>query len=420
MREIVIVITDLYLSPAPALRDPTAFTDSNSAASALPGLEQIARFGERQGLADGWRAWLARWLGRSDLAQAAPASVAAASVAAAANTMPAVAVAPAAFVAPTASVAPPASVAPAVNQGPPPVQGVAQQSAARAWIATPVHFAAGLTALHFDRRGILRLPRAQLEPLALDFQRSFLDSHLSLAPLDSGDFLLFQPAVPEVRTTEPARIAGADVAAALPNGAGATVLRRLGAELEMWLHEHAVNRERASRNEPPISTLWLWGGGPATLSGASSSHDSASARLPVSAHVAVATPLVAPAPAPASPTASDLPRAFGSDSYLTGLWRLCGSDTRPLPEQIDSAFSYAQSAVVVVEAGQGLRTNESWTLYDALANLDRRFIAPAVEALRRDDVDAVSILANDRRLVLNPRDHFKIWRRPRTGLAGLR
>jgi hypothetical protein len=32
-------------------------------------------------------------------------------------------------------------------------------------------------------------------------------------------------------------------------------------EIEMWLFEHAVNAARAARGVPPITGLWLWGGG---------------------------------------------------------------------------------------------------------------------------------------------------------------
>jgi hypothetical protein len=49
VRELVIVIQDLYLPEAPAAGVPLA----------LPGLEFVARFGTRVSLAHGWRAWLA-------------------------------------------------------------------------------------------------------------------------------------------------------------------------------------------------------------------------------------------------------------------------------------------------------------------------------------------------------------------------
>ncbi len=225
--------------------------------------------------------------------------------------------------------------------------------------------------MHFDARGILSLLPEEQQALARDFP----DPSMQLVPLSSGEFLLFQPPAPAVTTTEPARIASGHVAEALPKGEGASRLRRLGAEIEMWLHEHPVNRARASRNQLTISTLWIWGGGTG----------------------------VAP-----RATLDTLPRAFGSDSYLHGLWRSCGGAPQPLPEQLD--FTHDEgSAVLVVEAGRM-----------SLAELDRRFIAPAVDAVRRGKMARVSLLANDRCLAMSSSAHRKFWRRQRHVLESLR
>ncbi len=313
MRETVIVISDLYVPGTPA-----------PAPLALPGLDLIARFGDCSRLDSGWRDWLARHVGRQDIAQA-PVS----SVAAAGRTL----------------------------------------TSKSVWMATPLHLAAGLTTLHFDARGILQLSAHELAQLALDFQRTFHDA--SLMPLESGDFLLLRDTLPATITTEPARIVGGKVADALPRGEGASQLRRFGAEIEMWLHGHAVNLAR----ELPISTLWIWGGG-------------------------AYTPL-------ARSTADALPLAFGSDSYLGGLWQLCGGEARPLPRQLDA--TYAGSVVLVLESGRM-----------SLSEIDRDFIVPALDALRAHAVERVTILANDRCLALTSSGQRKFWRRARSALETLR
>ncbi len=345
MREIVIVLADLYLTGAGSASQGGR---AQVVDTVLPGLDQAVRFGEIVAVNRAWRPWLAAWAGRPDLARAQPASIAAAAAA-----------------------------------------GAPQDSSATAWIATPLHLAAGMTTLHADFRSRLYLPPAELAQLARDFANTFHDSGFHLEPLESGDFLLFLPSVPAAQTTEPARLVVADVAASLPTGLGAAYLRRLGAEIEMWLHSHPLNLARAARRQPPVSTLWLWGGGSATLAGSA---------------------------APPHPPVL----AFAADAYVHGLWRLLGNHSRALPEQLDAVFGYPdlQQAAVVLEVGQALRTHESWTVLDALAETDRLFIAPAIQALRRG-LDRVSILANDRHLVVNARDHLKLWRRPRAALDGL-
>jgi hypothetical protein len=326
MHEIVIVISDLYLPDTPGV-PPVA----------LPGLDRIARLGERLPLDRGWREWLARWVGRPDQQQAPVSTIA----------------------------------------------GAGHADAATTWMATPLYLAAGLTTLHFDARGILRLSAGELEALALDFSRAFHD--VSLVPLESGEFLLLQSVAPVAITTEPARIVGGNVAASLPKGAGAPTLRRLGAEIEMWLYEHPINVARAGCGELPISTLWIWGGGARTT---------------------------------LRPSSAALPRAFGSDSYLQGLWRLCGGEAQSLPQQLDA--TYAGSVVLAVEAGRMSRANTPWSLPELLAEVDRRFVMPALELLQRRSVQRVSILANDRLLVLNSGSLRKFWRQARPVLERLR
>jgi len=202
-----------------------------------------------------------------------------------------------------------------------------------------------------------------------------------------------------------------DLEASLPNGPDAAVLKRLGAELEMWLHGHPVNEARARRGELPVSTLWPWGGGPALrLQDAATMHGGAAM------HGATAMRGAA-----ADPSAS--PRVFGSDPYLVGFSSLTGLQLRPLPERLPdpTAWPPARRVVLVAEITALLQANPAWTMFEALAHLDRAFIVPAIEALRAGAVSSVLVIANDIRLQVGRRDHLRFWRRrPKSGSAALR
>ena len=337
MREIVIVIADLYLPHG-------ANGTGGAAAGAVPGIESAGRFGERAALRHGWREWLARAVGREDLAGAAPACVAAAAV----------------------DVAP--GGAPAGASGTP-------------WIATPLHLTAGAARLYLDHRGVLRLPRAELAALAAAFQDTFAVSGCSLTPLSSGDFLLRTAGIAPVATIEPARCAGNDVAEALPRGAAAAPLRRLVAEIEMWLHGQALNEARVRRGEPPVTTLWPWG---------------AEGR----------------AVQPGRRAGGATLRAFGADPYLSGLWHLQADVCRALPQRLQEVLEDELACGVVLV----LQTDGHYTLAQALARLDERFVSPALKALRRGEVSSVTLIANDTRVTLRRHSHLRLWRRPRAGL----
>jgi hypothetical protein len=128
------------------------------------------------------------------------------------------------------------------------------------WLATPVHFVAGIDTLRLHPAGLLPLPGPEQQALAADFARVFAGSGWTLLPSGRRELVLLGPAA-VARTTDPARWLGADPSAGLPAGAGAAPLRRLGAELEMWLHEHPVNLGRAARRQLVATALWLWGQG---------------------------------------------------------------------------------------------------------------------------------------------------------------
>lgn len=352
LQEALIVVPDLYF---PRDMDPRAAGEA-----ALSGLEHMARFGERRLLGGDWRPSLSRWAGNeAALTELAPAVLAAAS-------------------------------ARELASGP---ETSAAQQRSTAWIASPVHLVASLTSLHLDRRSVLYLDASELHDLAADFERIFRSSGHRLAPLECGSFVLFAPDTALVNTLEPARATAVGVAEALPHGPGAPALRRLGAEIEMWLHDHPLNEARQRRGALAVTSLWLWGGGRRS-----------------------ALPEI-----DASASRTDAPIAFGSDPYVQGLWSHMGAEIQPLPDQFAEILRYprARGAVLVIEAGRMLQSNRNWTLPEAVAEIDRRFLLPAVQALRRGSLGQLQLWANDWALGLRASDRLRLWRRGRPGLAGL-
>jgi hypothetical protein len=350
VHELVLVLSDFYVSQETPDRElPAGVT--------LPGFHHVARFGTRSKLSSGWRPWLSRWLIGADVG--AIATVAAASTPSAARLVA------------------PGSVA---------------------WVATPMHLIAGMTSIHVDRRSILRLDASDQEMLAADFQRVFHDSGFHLRPLEAGDFLMLGPQMPLTDGEEPARALGGSMG---QHADSSTALRRLGAEIEMWLHDHPMNDTRRRRGELPVTALWLWGAGAATGRG-----DVGTTGYGAGGH---------------PPAAADDTLVFGRDSYLQGLWALRGAKVSPLPQQLADVFGYphAQRAVLVIEIGVMLQSNPKWTFFDAVADIDRRFIAPAVAALNGGQCRRLVVLANDYERTLRASDRLKFWRRARPGLSGL-
>lgn len=340
MGELVIVIADVYLGLGAGSDAPAP----EPARGMLPGIEALRRFGRGRSLEGSWREWAARWLGLERYAALPPASVAAAALE-----------------------APPGPVV---------------------WLAEPLHLTEGVGRFHLQRRGRLRLEPDECARLAADFTSVFDGSGLALVALPSGAFLLGAPAGEPVRTSEPARLPAGTVAEALPSGAGAAPLRRLGCELEMWLHGHPLNEARRVRGQPPVSTLWIWGGGGAPAE-----------------------------PVPGAPGATEV---FGMEAYVAGLARLGGRECRAVAPRWPYAPRVAIArALHTLEVSVELQRRPEVGLLEGLMELDRAWVEPAVRALADGSLRRLWLLANDRVWSMRARDRWRRWRRARLGLEAL-
>jgi hypothetical protein len=126
------------------------------------------------------------------------------------------------------------------------------------FVATPVHYLAEMNNVRLANDGVLSLDAAEAAALALDFNREWRGAGVDLWASAQRLFCSFDAPIGAV-THDPAAARGLHLAEFLPAGTDAARLRRLMSEMEMWLFDHAVNRAR--RQAPRVSSLWLWGGG---------------------------------------------------------------------------------------------------------------------------------------------------------------
>lgn len=338
MRELVIALSDLYLAEEP---DASLLT---LGPGSVAGLEQLARFGTRRPLPVGWRAWVAGWLGREDLAALAPARLAAL----------------------------------ALDAGP--------VAAGTAWFASPVHLHAGLARVHLPADALLRLAPEEAAQLTRDFAAEFGAAGYALAAPRAGSELLLRTPRPwQVRSREPARSLGAELPVDLAVGPDAPALRRLAAELEMWLHRLPLNAQRVARGQRPITGLWLWGGEGEAAEPARAGHT--------------------------------LPGAWGDDAYIGAVWHLLGGRMQGLPAAAGQLLAEGhERGIIVLQLGAEPAGAAAGA---PLAQLDAQWLRPACAALRRGALARLTLLANDRALTLERRGLLRFWRRRRPGLSGL-
>ncbi len=379
------------------------------------------RFGTHEELPRGWRSSLAAWLGREDLAAANPGAVAACA--------PSVAARPS-MQSESSTLSRPSILA---RPSPPPARGT--PTSHWVWLAEPVHLTASLTSVHLAPQGRLRLNETDQAQLCGAFNEAFAETGYTLVPTRSGRFLAIGPPLPEeVATIDPARCLGSTIADALPRGHAAGALRRLGSEIEMWLHEQPLNVQRARAGRAPVSALWLWGGGsPLAEPGA-----------PLLSRELGAPPLPRGPGAEGIGNRSPTNAIFGDDPYVEGLSHLVGVTCGPAARSLASIAAAADRAIVQLElfspsAEPGAPSGEpaapsgasdmpmdaiamplaALAAPDALAAFDRQWIEPALERLSRREIERLVVVANDRRVSMMRRDRLKRWRRPRSALVAL-
>jgi hypothetical protein len=310
---------------------------ANTLRPSLPMLEALLSRSHRSELGSDWRGWLA--------ASAAPGELSQFSL---------------------------ASIAGAAFRGP----VITQPESTGYWLATPVHFFAGLDSIHLHPTGLLTLNPEEQQMLVADFARVFCDSPWRLELLGQRELLLSGPQI-ETHTSDPSLFLGSDPSAGMPSGAGAAALRRLGSEIEMWLHEHRVNQARQTRAEMPVSALWLWG--------------------------------AQPPPLPAAFATLAEPQLFGSDIYAQALWRLQGRQTRPLSGALDAIervpIHFASDTVVLYAC-----CSENGMM-DGLMRFEQQWLPGVLRALRRRQLSRVHLIAGAHIFSCSTIKLARFWRR---------
>jgi hypothetical protein len=333
MRRLSLILSDLFV-PAEASRERALAGEIE-----LPNFAWLLRFSQDPVALADWRSWLATRSGQSAIAELPAAQVAADSI-------------------------------------------VDPAHLATSWLATPVRLEARLDHVRLADRGLLRVENDESERWCAEFAREF-GPDLKLHPAGDRGFVLTGISAAGVATVDPARLLDSDVAQALPSGAAAGPIRRLGAELEIWLHGIPLNAEREQAGRPRISALWIWGGG--------------------------AVP-GAPAVGVAESTGGTF-TVHGADPYLPTLARAARAKYSFQSPERFSALDTRMNHMIELTPMSDVR--------NSLMQLEENWFAPVRAALSAGSLASLDIVANDRWYRIGARPGWRWWRKRRGWLESL-
>ena len=195
---------------------------------------------------------------------------------------------------------------------------------------------------------------------------------------------------PQLVTHAISEVAGKGVEPYLPSGEDAPRWRRILNETQMLLHEHPVNEVREARGEPPVNSVWFWGGG-------------------TQAHV------------PEHP----FHRVWSDNDIALALAHASGAPTGGTPvdttawlDSVSSPVGRRDSHLIVLEdlaAAAAYHDSDAWRV--RITALEARWFSPLTSALREGRITSLTLAAlgedSFARFVVNRADLLKLWRRPR-------
>jgi hypothetical protein len=267
-------------------------------------------------------------------------------------------------VAETASAIPPAVVA---------ARAVPELAAdAPICLVEPLHVVAGISRVHLPPDGRLPLAAGELLQWADAFNRELGAPQLRLHAV-AGGWLLAAPFAQGARDPAPAALLGEPLARAAASDDAERAVRRLGAEVEMWLAAHPLNREREVRQLPPLNSLWFWGG-----------------------TRAVALPVL-PRPPQALCVAGE------PDAWLAGLAAHCAVPLQRVASWQD--LPLGRATLLALPHLEG--SPREWT------GLDARWFEPATQALREGGLDVLRVQIGRCAWQLPDPSPLRFLRRPR-------
>lgn len=241
-----------------------------------------------------------------------------------------------------------------------------------AWMAAadPVHLAAELDRLRLHRLAPDEWSGTEFRQL-FDELQGVLGEGDDLGFVRIGEFGYLCVAEP-IKTARFSTevLHGRDPADMLPGGTSAAAYHNLLSEIQMTMHSSVVNQQRIGRNQRTVNSLWIWGGGIASV-----------------------------------PEARKLPTLFADDPLLRGFWYSGLCDVESWPGGLEKCVDKTPNGFVAIAPEENVAIDE---YSDTLT----RYLQELRQILKNGGARKLTLLFRDGLTATIRRHHtLRFWRR---------
>ena len=201
--------------------------------------------------------------------------------------------------------------------------------------ADPVYLGVSGDAVTLDARAAGDLTPDDARTLMDILNRHFAADGLRFTEVSAQEWLLEVSVAIDATTTPPARAHGFSIENFLPQGPQARLLKRIGNEAQMLLHDTPVNLARQARGQAPINAVWLWG--------ANAQHMHSNESIVTPANGDTTASAEGKRPMPQSLT------LYSSATHVRALARAAGAAAMALPESAQLLESRASAGALAFD-----------------------------------------------------------------------
>jgi hypothetical protein len=248
------------------------------------------------------------------------------------------------------------------------------------WLrADPVHMQPNRDQVVMFGNRHLNVRNEEMAQLRNEFNQLFAEDGLHLETPVNHRWYLRVEHPPQITTTPLHTVLGQNIHSYLPQGADALHWHKLLSEVQMLFHSSSVNEQRRQRRQPEINSLWMWGGGVLPAVGA-----------------------------------AQWQRVWSNEVLSRGLARLAQVKESSLPATAEEWLEQATESGHHLIVFDGIRQmDEIIEWHEFVQELNQSWFAPLLAALKRGDLNTITLITDGQRFELNRKQLGRWWKRSR-------